>query len=85
LLGRARRCGVKQVGTRLRLGCGFVWNWWLAFFVFGGMRDLRSKGMLSVAAMLVAVVQEELGLRLEAAKAPVETLVIDRVERPAEN
>ena len=36
-------------------------------------------------ASIFTVVQEELGLRLEAAKAPVETLVIDRVERPAEN
>jgi uncharacterized protein (TIGR03435 family) len=30
-------------------------------------------------------VQEQLGLRLDPAKAPVEGLVIDHVERPAEN
>jgi uncharacterized protein (TIGR03435 family) len=30
-------------------------------------------------------VQEQLGLRLESQKGPVEMLVIDRVEKPSEN
>jgi uncharacterized protein (TIGR03435 family) len=34
---------------------------------------------------IFTVVQEELGLKLESAKDPVETLVIDHAERPAEN
>jgi uncharacterized protein (TIGR03435 family) len=34
---------------------------------------------------LFAAVQEQLGLKLEAANGLVETLVIDRVERPSEN
>jgi len=34
---------------------------------------------------IFTMVQEQLGLRLESAKATVETLVIDHVERPAEN
>jgi uncharacterized protein (TIGR03435 family) len=34
---------------------------------------------------LFAALQQQLGLRLEAAKGPVEVLVIDRVERPSEN
>jgi uncharacterized protein (TIGR03435 family) len=34
---------------------------------------------------LFAAIQEQLGLRLEATRGPVATLVIDRVERPSEN
>jgi uncharacterized protein (TIGR03435 family) len=34
---------------------------------------------------LYTAIQEQLGLNLEAVKAPVEVLVIDRVERPSEN
>jgi uncharacterized protein (TIGR03435 family) len=34
---------------------------------------------------LFAAVQEQLGLRLEATRGPVETLVIDHVEKPSEN
>lgn len=34
---------------------------------------------------IFTAVQEQLGLRLESQKAPVEMLVIDRVERPSEN
>jgi uncharacterized protein (TIGR03435 family) len=34
---------------------------------------------------LFAALQEQLGLRLEAQKAPAETLVIDHVDRPSEN
>jgi uncharacterized protein (TIGR03435 family) len=36
-------------------------------------------------ASIFTVVQEQLGLRLESAKDSVETLVVDHVERPAEN
>jgi uncharacterized protein (TIGR03435 family) len=39
----------------------------------------------STAPSLYTAVQEQLGLRLEAVKAPVDVLVIDRVEKPSEN
>jgi uncharacterized protein (TIGR03435 family) len=34
---------------------------------------------------LVTALQEQLGLRLESARGPVEVLVIDSVEKPSEN
>jgi len=34
---------------------------------------------------IFTAVQEQLGLKLESAKGPVKTLVIDHVERPSEN
>ena len=37
----------------------------------------------SRSEIVIAVLQEQLGLKLEARKAPVEVLVIDRVEQPA--
>jgi uncharacterized protein (TIGR03435 family) len=36
-------------------------------------------------ASLMSALREQLGLRLESARAPVQVLVIDRVERPSEN
>jgi uncharacterized protein (TIGR03435 family) len=34
---------------------------------------------------LFTAIQEQLGLRLESQKGPVDVLVIDRVEKPSEN
>jgi uncharacterized protein (TIGR03435 family) len=34
---------------------------------------------------IFTALQEQLGLRLESVKAPVDTLVIDRIERPSPN
>ncbi|MEP6961285.1 MAG: TIGR03435 family protein [Acidobacteriota bacterium] len=37
------------------------------------------------AGSIFSAVQEQLGLRLEAQKVPVEVLVIDHIERPSQN
>ena len=39
----------------------------------------------SVGPSIFTALQEQLGLRLEATKGPVDTLVIDHVERPSQN
>jgi uncharacterized protein (TIGR03435 family) len=46
--------------------------------------DQSPQGSTSTASLFTAV-QEQLGLRLESTKGPVEILVIDHVERPSEN
>jgi uncharacterized protein (TIGR03435 family) len=40
---------------------------------------------LDSRADLFGAFQEQLGLKLEATKAPVEVLVVDRVQKPSEN
>ncbi len=39
----------------------------------------------SEAPSLITAIREQLGLKLESTKAPVKTLIVDRVERPSEN
>ena len=43
------------------------------------------QGSDSPAPSLVTALQEQLGLRLESRKSPMEVLVIDRIERPSDN
>lgn len=50
---------------------------------FGGI--IRGTPSQPVRPDLFAALQEELGLRLEATRGPVETLVVDRLERPEAN
>jgi len=51
--------------------------------------DLNNTGATPAADSsgpgLFTVLQEQLGLRLEAGKGPVECVVIDHIERPADN
>jgi len=48
-------------------------------------RDPAAAANDSSAASLVTAVQEQLGLKLESRKAPIEILVIDHAERPSGN
>jgi uncharacterized protein (TIGR03435 family) len=52
---------------------------------FGGMLGKVAGADDSAKPGLFAALQEQLGLRLEAVKGPIEALVIDRVEKPSEN
>jgi uncharacterized protein (TIGR03435 family) len=47
--------------------------------------DSLSRAEPSEWPVLMRAIQEQLGLRLQSSKAPVEFLVIDRIERPSEN
>ena len=47
--------------------------------------DAGLGGVLPAAPSLFDAVQEQLGLKLEAGRAPVEHLVVDHVERPTAN
>ena len=48
-------------------------------------KALATDGTEEFRTSIFTTVQEQLGLRMESAKEPVEVLVIDRVERPSEN
>jgi len=50
-----------------------------------GRYDFQLKWTPDAAPDLFAAVQQQLGLKLESTKAPVEVLVIDKVEKPSEN
>ena len=53
--------------------------------VFGGALGRSASTDDSAKPGLFTAIQQQLGLKLEAAKGPVDALVIDYVERPSEN
>jgi len=52
---------------------------------FGGQLNRTASGDGPVRPDLFAAMRDQLGLRLEATKGPVDVFVIDRAERPSEN
>jgi uncharacterized protein (TIGR03435 family) len=52
---------------------------------FGPPIDPSAVEAPASAVSIYTAVQEQLGLRLESRRGPVEVLVIDRIERPTEN
>ncbi len=47
--------------------------------------ELRAPRLIQTGPSLFTALREELGLTLDATKAPVDTIVIDSVEMPSEN
>ena len=52
---------------------------------YRGPSTLRDAGPSAAPVSISTALQEQLGLQLRSAEAPIETIVIDRVERPSEN
>jgi bla regulator protein blaR1 len=65
----------------------FTLTWTPDEFQFGGlgMKPPTASNDSATAPDLFTAMQQQLGLKLEATKAPAEILVIDRVEKPSEN
>jgi uncharacterized protein (TIGR03435 family) len=59
-------------------------NWTPDFSQFDGNPPGPARNDENAPSLYTAI-QEQLGLKLEAAKEPTDVLVIDRVERPSEN
>ena len=49
------------------------------------LADASTENAVPVGPSIFTAIQEQLGLKLVAAKAPVQTLVVDHVEQPSEN
>jgi uncharacterized protein (TIGR03435 family) len=47
--------------------------------------DSASAATAESAPSLITAVQEQLGLKLESVKGPVDTIVVDHIEQPSEN
>jgi uncharacterized protein (TIGR03435 family) len=65
-------------GTELKGSFNFALHWTLA-------TAAPSKDASVDDVSIYTALQEQLGLRLRSAKAPMEVLVIDHIERPSEN
>ena len=64
----------------------FTLNWTPDEFQFGNLGGIRPGQIPDTGAPnIFKAFQEQLGLKLEAAKAPADVLVIDRSEKPSEN
>jgi uncharacterized protein (TIGR03435 family) len=72
--------------TRLTGNYDFMLTWQPEYRVAPGMAGPPPPGFSDTVSILTVAVQEQLGLKLELKKVPVEVVVIDRIERtPAGN
>jgi uncharacterized protein (TIGR03435 family) len=74
---------VDQTGLPGRFDFSLVWT--PDESQFGGMGGRVPPPAGDAPPGLFTAIQEQLGLRLESTKSPVEVLVVDRVEKPSEN
>ncbi len=69
----------------------FTLNWTPDEFQFPGLRGSNGGPLpapppgTTEAPDLFTAIQQQLGLKLDSMKAPVDTIVIDHVEKPSEN
>jgi uncharacterized protein (TIGR03435 family) len=76
---------VDQTGLTGRYDFTLRWTPDETQFVGMGVRVPPPTGDASAAPGLFTAIQEQLGLKFEATKAPVDVLVVDRAERPSDN
>ena len=76
---------VDQTGLSGRFDFELKWTPDETQFAGLGVRVPAPSDDLAAPPDLFTAIQEQLGLKLQSTKAPVEVLVIDRVEKPSEN
>jgi uncharacterized protein (TIGR03435 family) len=76
---------VDQTGLTGRYDFTLRWTPDETQFVGMGVRVPPPTGDASAAPGLFTAIQEQLGLKFEATKAPVDVVVVDHVERPSDN
>jgi len=76
---------VDKTGLQGRWDFTLTWTPDETQFASFGVRIPSPSGDPNAPPVLFTAVQEQLGLKFDSVRAPVEVLVIDRVERPSEN
>jgi uncharacterized protein (TIGR03435 family) len=76
---------VDKTGLQGRWDFTLTWTPDETQFVSRGVRVPPPSTDPNAPPVISTAFQEQLGLRLESTKAPVDVLVVDRVERPSEN
>ena len=76
---------VDRTGLQGRYDFTLTWTPDETQFASFGVRIPSPSGAADAPPVLFTAVQEQIGLKFESVRAPVEVMVIDRVERPSEN
>jgi len=76
---------VDKTGLQGRYDFTLTWTPDETQFASFGVRIPPPSGAADAPPALFTAVQEQIGLKFDSVRAPVEVMVIDRVERPSEN